>query len=335
MLPSRRGSAAQGGGPLLREPFVSGRLLAFSCQPVRGGRAAVRPPHGARLTEVKRDFRANIANGIGKQAPALHRAKAGETRFAGGSSALQAANSTGDTASITPPGRSRRNPLCGRELPHGGASFTALRSRCTILSHAGAGETVDSGWRPEAGRVLGDCRVRRALFPLPRKTRRKRPSHFIPAGAQPIPSLHRRSVLERRHMRRESLPFSLRRAKETASAAENCDRSCRHTIKCVLFICESGTPFLVVPASASADLFPAAEAGERHLCPLTTGAAGPEAVAASGSIPQHSPHRLGMKKTSGAGSRPTACAGFSARRMRAAPVRAWEAKPAMPQEKLL
>ena len=80
----------------LREPFVSGKPSAFSGQPVRGGRAAVRPPHGARLTEVKRDFRATDGRQHrGTRPPSLHQAGAGETRFAGGTSAPTSLTASG------------------------------------------------------------------------------------------------------------------------------------------------------------------------------------------------------------------------------------------------
>ena len=130
---------------------MSDKLSAFSYQPVRGGRAAARPPHGTRLTVASGTSAPQAANSIGESAPNTHQAEAGETRFAGGTSALQTADSIGDTASVTPPGRRRRNLLCGRDFRaadgrrHRGVNSqhftrpkpaTPLRGRAAVLQRA-------------------------------------------------------------------------------------------------------------------------------------------------------------------------------------------------------
>ena len=78
-----------------------------------GGTPAARYPLDSRQAGLPRCRRPTAS---GSQLPTLHQAEAGETCFAGGTSALQTADSIGDTASVTPPGRSRRNPLCGRDF---------------------------------------------------------------------------------------------------------------------------------------------------------------------------------------------------------------------------
>ena len=121
-------------------------------------------------------------------------------------------------------------------------------------------------WRPEAGRVLGNHCVRRALFPLPRKTRRKRPSHFIPAGAQPIPSLHRRAVLERIPMRRENPPFSLRRAKRNSLCRSFLrQRLSAHNKMRFYSFAKAARPSRSYRPSVSADLSPSRRSRENPL----------------------------------------------------------------------
>ncbi len=96
------------------------RISSVSNQPVRGGRAAGHPPHGARLTEVKRDFRARCRIGGPAALGALGRQAGTDIRHSAGEVPARASN------------WERRRLYCGRIKP----AWTMRRAGDTALNTA-------------------------------------------------------------------------------------------------------------------------------------------------------------------------------------------------------
>ncbi len=155
----RRGSAAPGRLPFHPPQPAAGAFPSVSNRPVRGGRAAGVPPHGARLTEVKRDFRARCRIGgpaaleaLGRQVGTDIRHSAGvvparvadwERRrlYRGRISGMNDEDNAGDAVLLTP-----------RRIEAGERALRVRKlSRRTELRHRGVSVQPNAGLKPAKG----------------------------------------------------------------------------------------------------------------------------------------------------------------------------------------